>query len=574
MGKTSRRLVVLGCSAVKVEADSALPAVSLYDGPAYRVLRSYLRTHHWPGDLSLGILSAKYGLIGGISPISSYDQRMTPDRAAELRPTVMQTLTSFSHEHHRVDLILGKDYLQSVDRDSLVCRGGVHVAEGPIGMKLHRFHDILRECEGRTKKAVVVPEPRKRPLYFLPDWDDFLDADYDFENDRFSAPRGEGRRELHSISLMRPRKLSDGILVSLAQHLGSKGLLKRMEHGDPDALSPRPVRDHFRLLENQWAFGDCGAFSYVAEDSPTISVQQAVSLYDLYDFDLGASVDHIPVPEIPTAKGTRKLTKAERQDRVKLSRANAEAFFVHHRACGARFIPVGTIQGLDAKSYAAQIPEYAEIGYRYVALGGLVPRSDADVLDVVKHVADAVKRLARPMWIHLFGVYRPKLQEHFRQLGVDSFDSATYFRKAWLRSDQNYLAVDGSWYAAIRVPPTSDARTLARLQESGTTATDLAAMERKAMDALHAYDRGDVGVEDCLEAVLSYDKHLARAELLDKNLIEAYRRTLVDKPWKACSCAMCSQLGIDVLVFRGFNRNKRRGAHNTLQLFRRVAGEA
>ena len=48
-------------------------------------------------------------------------------------------------------------------------------------------------------------------------------------------------------------------------------------------------------------------------------------------------------------------------------------------------------------------------------------------------------------WIHLFGIYRPRLQELFRHLKVDSFDSASYFRKAWLRSDQNYLASNGQW---------------------------------------------------------------------------------------------------------------------------------
>ena len=65
-----------------------------------------------------------------------------------------------------------------------------------------------------------------------------------------------------------------------------------------DSLAPRSVRDFYSLQDDQWAFGDCGAFSYVAEEAPTISVEQAVSLYDLYDFNLGASVDHIPVPEI------------------------------------------------------------------------------------------------------------------------------------------------------------------------------------------------------------------------------------------------------------------------------------
>src|SRR5262249_38097875 len=101
------------------------------------------------------------------------------------------------------------------------------------------------------------------------------------------------------------------------------------------------------------------------------------------------------------------------------------------------------------------------------ALGGLVPRSDAEVRAVVRAVHAAVQQCKQPPWIHLLGIFRPSLQPYFRELGIGSFDSATYFRKVWLRSDQNYLGADGRWYAAIRVPPLRDPRTKQRLGESG-----------------------------------------------------------------------------------------------------------
>ncbi|TGS35558.1 hypothetical protein EN825_35160, partial [Mesorhizobium sp. M8A.F.Ca.ET.182.01.1.1] len=47
-----------------------------------------------------------------------------------------------------------------------------------------------------------------------------------------------------------------------------------------------------------------------------------------------------------------------------------------------------------------------------------------------------------------------------------------------------------------------------------------------------------------------------------KDLRERYKRTLVDRPWKKCSCAICSALSIEVVLFRASNRNKRRGIHN------------
>jgi hypothetical protein len=568
-----KHLIVLGCSAVKRKSEGSLPAISLYDGPAFRVLRSFLREFHWPSGLSVAILSAKYGIIGGLSPISTYDQRMTRERAAELNDASSAVLRGWSDSHKRIDLMLGQDYLQGIAPELFSgTNASMRVIDGPIGMKLSRLSHMLREIAPSTRRAAFTLPKLNRPLYFLPDWDDFLDVDFDFENDRFSNCERSARHQQHSIGLMRPNRLCDGVLVSLAQNLGTKGLLKRVGMATDDSLAPRSVRDFYSLQADQWAFGDCGAFSYVSEDAPIISVEQAVSLYDLYDFNLGASVDHIPVPEIVTPAGKRELSMAERQARVTLTRENAEKFISIHKERLASFTPVGVVQGLGAKDYADQITQYCEMGYRHLALGGLVPRSDAEALEIVSEVHAKIRQSKFKPWVHLLGIFRPSLQQHFRDFGVGSFDSATYFRKAWLRSDQNYLSVDGRWYAAIRVPPLSDPRTMKRLQASGASEATLRKMERKALRQLRAYDRGGASIGSALAAVLAYDRLLARAEFLEDKLVAAYRRTLEDRPWKACGCQMCTDLGIEILIFRGVNRNKRRGAHNTLRLYERVTG--
>ena len=439
--------------------------------------------------------------------------------------------------------------------------------DGPIGVKLSRLHDLLRSLEPKPRAWPKALTTGDRPLYFLPDWDDFLDVEYNFTKDQFSATERSNRHEEHSITLMRPHRLCDGVLVSLAQNLGSKGLLKRMAFSDEESLAPRSVREHFSLRTDQWAFGDCGAFSYVGEDVPTISVEQAVSLYDLYDFDLGASVDHIPVAEIPTPKGRRPLSEYERRARVRLTNENADRFIRIHRERNSRFIPVGVVQGVGPRSYAKQIGEYVDMGYEHLAIGGLVPRSDAEILDIATAVHEEVRRLRSKPWIHLLGIFRPSLQPHFRELGIGSFDSATYFRKAWLRSDQNYLGADGRWYAAIRVPPLSDPRTKMRLKASGARDSRLQRLEQQALSMLRSFDRGKVSIDKALGAVIEYDRLLQRAELLDKALLTAYRRTLEARPWRKCPCPMCTSLGIEILIFRGCNRNKRRGAHNTLMLY-------
>jgi hypothetical protein len=566
-----RHLIVLSCSATKVEHRDPLPAISRYDGPYYKVLNSCIRERGWPRSLSIAVLSAEYGLIGGLTQIDDYDRRMDERRATELREKCTETLVKWSSSHSSATLVLGRDYLPAINFDAMASFRTI-VPEGPIGMKLQALSNRLHEFRPtRVRKELPVGRAGA-PLYFLPDWDDLLDADFDFRTDSFSAAERYQRKEQHCIQVMQPRRMCDGVLVSLAQNQGTKGILRRVEPTDLESLAPQSIRTKYGLRDDQWAFGDCGAFSYSSEPEPTISTEQAVSLYHLHGFDLGASVDHIPLPAIEGPSGAKLLTTAERRRRIALTRANAREFLEvwNRRKCS--FTPVGIIQGIAAQDYARQLPEYVEMGYSFIALGGLVPRSDSDIEEVVRAVAKSRTALPRSrgddVRLHLFGVFRPKLQASFRECGISSFDSATYFRKAWLRSDQNYLGADGQWYAAVRVPMMSDARTRKRLEASGLSEKTLRRMEKASLEALHEYGAGEVTADEALAAVHRYDELLSRGDENSGSLYAKYRRTLEAKPWQCCGCPVCKQLGIDVLIFRGYNRNKRRGAHNTYQLYR------
>jgi len=572
----NRHLVVLGCSATKLDSDGLLPAIARYDGPAYRVLNSYLREVQWPGPLSVGILSAEHGLIGGLTHIENYDRRMDSRRAFDLRTQCTDVLNTWAKDHSKLTLFLGKDYLPALNLDALPARRSLEIVPGAIGMKLSRLRSLLHGFTHPTMRRSLPPRS-ERALYFLPDWDDHVDADFDFRRDQFSNPNRQERNQKHCIELVQPRRMCDGVLISLAQLQGSKGLLRRFAPTDPESLAPTPIADRFGLADDQLAFGDCGAFSYSSEDEPPISTEQAVSLYQIYGFDLGASVDHIPLQVVITETGKqRRLSHADRKRRVAITQRNAAEFIAVHRRRRATFEPVGIIQSIDVAGYAKQVSAYAEMGYQTIAIGGLVPRSDREVAEIATAVERA--RAALPaslrndLWIHLFGIYRPKIQPALREARIDSFDSATYFRKAWLRSSQNYLAADGSWYAAVRVPVTSDVRTLRRLRSSGLSEATLQRREQAALAALHAYGRRRKSLEDTLRAVLDYDKLLDRGDGTSaEELRSTYRRTLMARPWEHCDCSICADIGIDTLIFRGYNRNKRRGAHNTLMLYERLA---
>ncbi len=556
----AKKLLVLSCSQSKTPHDQQLPALEVYNGPYYKVLRKFLREYEWPSGLSISTLSAKHGLFGVIKDIEHYDQRMDECTANQWAQACRDVIDKWAPSHESVHVALGREYAPAID--SALESTDLHQDHflGGIGLKQKRLKNLLYEQGAKLRTRRQPQRHRGTVNYFVPDWDDLLDPGFDFEADGFSGPTRESRMDKHCQVLMKPTQMCDGILVSLAQRQTSKGPLKRLEGTELDSLSPKPLREFYGLTENQLIFGDCGAFSYVEQPEPAISSEQAACLYDLYGFDLGASVDHIPFGN---------LSAEERHRRVEVTRNNAQHFIDICRRRGMPFTPVGSIQGISPAQYAEQVGNYSEMGYGHLAIGGLVPLGDQQIIEIVERVTSAAQKLPKRPWIHLFGVYRPRLQTRFRTLGVDSFDSASYFRKAWLRSDQNYFSQDGTWYAAIRVPMTSDPRTRRRLRDQNLDLEELEREERQALSMLNRFDRGLETLEEVLDAIMHYDSHLQRASD-GKSMREKYRRTLEDKPWRKCGCTFCKQLGIHIAVFRGGNRNKRRGAHNTALLYQSI----
>lgn len=59
----------------------------------------------------------------------------------------------------------------------------------------------------------------------------------------------------------------------------------------------------------------------------------------------------------------------------------------------------------------------------------------------------------------------------------------------------------------------------------------------------------------------------------DDDLLEEYEQTLQDRPWEKCGCPICDEHGIEVCIFRGNDRNRRRGFHNTRQFYEEFSDE-
>ncbi|MBM3156557.1 MAG: hypothetical protein FJ004_04655 [Chloroflexi bacterium] len=568
-------LLIIACSATKKQTSAPLTALELYDGPAYRVLRkglngSGVRPEIW-------ILSAKHGLIESRFPLLPYDVKMDQENIQELSPEIELFVKRFAPpgKFRKILIWAGKQYLFALP-PTFLTRAEVDIAQGSIGRKL----SVLKGWCADWAKAKAEPSNQglargihsranrtaNQPLkYFIPDWDDYLDPDYDFINDRFSWDGGE-RIRLYAHELFKRRQLYDGILVSLGQAHMAKGFARNGLKPEAEII---PARQYLHLTKRQMVLGDCGAFSYRQDPVPPFTVAQVVKSYSSLGVDIGASIDHIPFGDVKDNDKIRPLRSNEISERIELTARLASDFLVESRKTG-KFIPMGVIQAKSSDEFASLAESYIKVGYQYIALGGLVPRGDDEIQAIAEAVVLRIERVypqsAPSIRIHLFGVLREKLFPRLKELGIASFDSGSYLRKAWLRSDKNYLSTTGKWYSALRVPYRDDPRFCKNALEAGVSVKKLEKLETTCLRLLREFDRKQRNLKDVLDALEAYDGLLLRTSDV-QDLRDKYERTLEDKPWKSCKCPVCRNLGIEVIIFRGFNRNKRRGFHNTWVFF-------
>lgn len=83
-------LLIIACSQTKRPDAGLLPALLRYNGTAYRVLNNWIDAggRIRSDDLTVYIVSGRYGLISHSVPIEHYNQPLTPTFAAALRPAI------------------------------------------------------------------------------------------------------------------------------------------------------------------------------------------------------------------------------------------------------------------------------------------------------------------------------------------------------------------------------------------------------------------------------------------------------------------------------------------------------
>jgi hypothetical protein len=328
------------------------------------------------------------------------------------------------------------------------------------------------------------------------------------------------------------------------------------------------ARDYFRLDRSEstrplLTMGDCGAFSYRKAEVPPFTVEQVLRFYDECRVDYGVSVDHLIGafdPEMEPYLPGLGDAPHEYHRRQQLTLTLAEDFLRLSRSQVVRLTPMGVAQGWSPGSYADAVGDLQKMGYKLIALGGMVPLRTPEILQALA----AVGAVRKPdTGFHLLGISRPQHILTFQAYGVVSFDSTSPLRQAFMDEKDNYYAPDRT-YTAIRVPQTHENGKLWKRIVAGEIDQNRAVrLEQACMAALAAFEREQATVDDVVGTLDAYEELYAGKALPKKRC----RETLEARPWRDCGCEICRSIGIHVIIYRGQERNRRRGFHN-LKVFR------
>jgi hypothetical protein len=394
--------------------------------------------------------------------------------------------------------------------------------------------------------------------FFFPDSQDFVDESFDFVTETRSETRVRQRDDRYPHELFHEAPYN-GILVSKAIVDGLGGGVGKYSGAQRNRFMRVGVREYFRFSNRALeTMGDCGAFTYVREERPPYTAEEVADFYEECGFDYGLSVDHVILAyraECDHHLDGLDPVPPEWRARQEITFQLAERFLRYREVRKYRFTPIGVAQGWSPASYARAVKTLQEFGYRYIAFGGFVPLKTRDILACLE--ASSVVRKPGTQF-HLLGITRCENVQAFGEFGVVSFDSTSPLRKAFKDDKHNYYTLHGT-YSAIRVPQVDANPELVRRIVAGQVRQEEAReLEQRCLRTLVKYDRREASLDETLDVLRSYE--LVFNGAIDRT--EVYRRVLVDRPWSECPCEICRRLGIHVVIFRGAERNRRRGFHN------------
>jgi len=409
-------------------------------------------------------------------------------------------------------------------------------------------------------------------IFIFPDCLDYIDPGYDFQTDTFSPGRTPYWDDQFPHEFMDVPPY-DGVLVSRAI-VGDHLHTGKYTESQGQRFRLQGARAFLRYEEANYpgslVFGDCGAFQYHDLEVPPYTPDDMLAFYDDGMFTHGCSVDHI-IFEMDSTYDQGKDVPEECTRRQAITLENAEQFLKGAEPMKNYFQPIGVVQAWSPESMANMAMDLVKMGYDYLALGGLVPVGVMGIHQVLNAVR---RKVPYDTKIHILGFAKANYLHEFLRYNITSIDTTSPFIRAFKDGKQNYWTREGDkvgHYTAIKIPQVHANNRLKNMIRMGVfTQECVIEKEQNALRAVWAYGAGKLDMESALGAVRDYTRITLWTDSADdstlehkiERLMELYRNTLYNRPWDRCKCRVCREIGVDVVIFRSSNRNKRRGIHN------------
>lgn len=399
--------------------------------------------------------------------------------------------------------------------------------------------------------------------FLLPESRDLVDLNYDFGTDSYHHRRSNGfDHDVYAHEIYGTPNC-DGLLVT------KSNVTQDIEE---QILQAGGIHRYFRFPQESPVMGDCGAFQFIGEEKPPYNCRQICDYYENLSFDLGVTLDHVIVQfDIRYDQG-HSLFPLEPTDamkyRFRLTLTNAKRMLNMVRRHGMRFRPVGSVQGWSPKSYHQGIKELIDAGFDYIALGGIARAPNEVIVSILREIRQTVANAG--VKLHVLGVARLNILDEYLKTGVTSCDSASTIMQAFKSGKDNYHTPEKN-YTAVRIPPVYGDMSpkvravLKPYKETGNLEglearqAELGRLEQEALRAVRGYAKRRVSLKAAMATLTAYEDEFGD----ERKYYPYFEETLRDRPWEKCPCVICQQLGVEVVILRGNNRNRRRGFHNT-----------
>ena len=182
---------------------------------------------------------------------------------------------------------------------------------------------------------------------------------------------------------------------------------------------------------------DCGAWSYKDKAIPKIGKFEVTSEWTVTQYQkYGKANDFVVAPD------HMFISEEVIEERREFNRKSTIEFLPLAKAVGFR--PMAVVHGVDIEERVARAHELVELGYDAISLGGLAFMAQGGSKkgkEKIIKIVETIRQEVPDIWLHVLGVSAPSFASKWQEFGVNSFDGASPFLKAFMG---DYYVANGS----------------------------------------------------------------------------------------------------------------------------------